>query len=90
MVKEKERKQEAKELLKALEVHVASKEAILQAGACQIIFGKDEKGRPTITPLCPADEFGQPVLSEEVKALNDVLRSPEVVLKTPKVIEVKA
>lgn len=69
---------------------ITAKEAVeifLQAGSCRIEIGKDEKGRFTLTPVCPADETGQPVLSEQAKVLNDILRSAEVVLKPPKMIE---
>ena len=59
----------------------------IKCGLCDVIVEKDEKGRPTFTPLCPPDENGQPVLSEEVKALNNAFHSEEVVLRPPKIKE---
>jgi len=48
----------------------------------------DEKGRPSLTPICPIDEKGMPVLSDEVRTLMKVLHSSEVVLNPVKPKEV--
>ena len=58
---------------------------ILKAGSCDIVVDTDEKGRPTLTPSCPADDKGTPKFSSELELLNEVLRSEEVVLKPAKV-----
>lgn len=59
----------------------------LQAGTCEIILTRDERGRPVLQPVCPRDEkTGDPVVSEEVKVLSEVFHAPEVILRTPKVI----
>jgi len=64
---------------------LVEKKVTIQCGECNIIIDKDEKGRPSLTPECPPDEKGQPVLSEEAKALKDVMQSPEVVLNPAKI-----
>jgi len=64
---------------------VVEEKSKIKCGPCDVVVEKDEKGRPTLTPYCPPDENGQPVVSEEVKALNNVLHSEEVVLRPPKV-----
>lgn len=69
---------------------VNKKELTLEAGACKLVIGKDDMGRPTITPVCPKDDHGIPKVSDEVKALSDILHSPEVVLRPPKVLEEKS
>ena len=64
---------------------VDEKPGPIKCGKCDLIMGKDEKGRPTLTPYCPPDKEGQPDLSEELKQLRDAFQSEEVVLKPPKV-----
>jgi len=66
---------------------VDKKPGPIKCGECDLIMDKDEKGRPTLTPYCPPDEEGQPVLSKELKELRDAFQSDEVVLKPPKVKE---
>lgn len=61
------------------------KEVSIQCGECELIVGRDEKERPTLTPFCPSDEKGNAKLSSEVKALWELLQSEEIVLKSPKI-----
>ncbi len=62
-------------------------DVVLKAGTCDILIERDEKGRPTLTPICPVGEKGLAELSTELMALNDLLRSSEVVLKPAKAKE---
>lgn len=64
-----------------------NKEASIRCGECEVIIGRDEKDRPILTPYCPPDEKGNPKLSDEVKALREVLQSDEIVLRPPKIKE---
>ena len=61
------------------------KVASIQCGECELIVGRDEKDRPTLTPFCPSDEKGNAKLSSELKALWELLQSDEVVVKSPKI-----
>jgi len=63
---------------------VVEEKSKIKCGPCDVVVEKDEKGRPTLTPYCPPDKNGQPIISKEVKALNNVLHSEEVVLRPPK------
>ena len=61
------------------------KEDSIQCGECELIIGRDEKDRPTLTPFCPLDEKGNHKLSSEIKAIWELLQSEEIVLKSPKI-----
>jgi len=74
-----------KEKGKEMEKEIA--ELVLKAGHCDLAISHDEKGRPILEPHCPVDEHGIPELSDELKALNDALRSEEIVLRPAKVKE---
>ena len=62
-------------------------ENTIECGECTVIIGRDEKDRPTLTPVCPADEKGNPKLSKELKALREAFQGDEVVLRPAKIKE---